>query len=103
MVGINVKPPKKTCRDKKCPFHGSTKVRGNIIIGRVVSDKMKNTVVVEREFLRYVPKYEQYERRKTKVLAHNPECIGAKTGDIVKIMETRPLSKTKSFTIVEKR
>ena len=38
---------------------------------------------------------------KTKVVAYNPECIHAREGDIVKIMECRPLSKTKSFVVIE--
>ncbi|MBN1455027.1 MAG: 30S ribosomal protein S17, partial [Methanomicrobia archaeon] len=42
-------------------------------------------------------------KRQSKIHAHNPPCINAKVGDIVKIAECRPLSKTKSFVVVEKR
>lgn len=76
-------------------------LRGRTFEGRVVSDKMHKTVTVEWERRKYVPKYERYERRRTKVKAHNPESINAKTGDIVRIVETRPLSKTKNFIVVE--
>jgi len=38
----------------------------------------------------------------SRITAHNPPCIGAKTGDKVKIAECRPISKTKSFVVVEK-
>ena len=101
-IGIKVNPPKGTCNDEKCPFHGKLSVRGRIFEGVVVSDRAKKTVIVQWEYYHYVPKYERYERRKTKVAAHNPLCIDAKKGDIVKIAECRPISKTKSFVVIEK-
>ena len=89
------------CTDKKCPIHGKLRIRGKIIEGIVVSDKPKNTVIIERNYLQYIPKYERYERRKTKIAAHKPPCVEAKTGDKVKIGECRKLSKTKSFVVIE--
>ncbi|MCD6589818.1 30S ribosomal protein S17 [Candidatus Woesearchaeota archaeon] len=91
----------KQCKDKKCPIHGNVKPRGKIFIGRVKSAKMQNTVIVEWERKFYLKKYERYETRRSRVAAHNPECLNAREGDIVKIQETRPLSKTKHFTIIE--
>jgi small subunit ribosomal protein S17 len=58
---------------------------------------------VEREYLHYVPKYMRYERRRSRIHAHNPPCINAKVGDRVKIAECRPISKTVSFVVIEKR
>lgn len=101
-IGIDVKIPDKECTDKKCPFHGKLSVRGQIIEGTVVSDKMNESVVVMRERLWYLKKYERYEKRRSKYLAHNPPCINAKIGDFVKIAECRPLSKHISFTVIEK-
>jgi small subunit ribosomal protein S17 len=101
-IGLNVKPPEGTCKDPRCPFHGGLKVRGRIVEGVVVSDRMRGTVTVAVERLHLVRKYERYERRTTKIHAHNPPCIGAKAGDKVKIAECRRLSKTKSFVVVEK-
>jgi len=100
-IGLDVTPPKGVCEDKKCPFHGNLKVRGKIIEGKVVSAKAQKTVVIERNYLHYVPKYERYERRHSRISAYNPECIDAKEGDIVKIAECRPLSKTKAFVVIE--
>ncbi|MEM5836693.1 MAG: 30S ribosomal protein S17 [Candidatus Aenigmatarchaeota archaeon] len=100
-IGIDVPLPQSKCNDPKCPFHGHLKVRGKILEGKVVSAKSQKTVVVERDYLHYVPKYERYERRRSKIAAYNPECINAKEGDIVKIAECRPLSKTKAFVVVE--
>ena len=48
-----------------------------------------------------VPKYQRYEKRRSKVHAHNPPCITAKIGDIVTIAECRRLSKTKSYVVVK--
>jgi small subunit ribosomal protein S17 len=101
-IGLNVKPPEGTCTDPRCPFHGGLKVRGRILEGVVVSDKMQKTVTVAIERMHYVPKYERYERRTSKIHAHNPPCIAAKMGDKVKIAECRRLSKTKAFVVIEK-
>ncbi|RLF53021.1 MAG: 30S ribosomal protein S17 [Thermoplasmata archaeon] len=102
-IGIDVKPPEKECDDEKCPWHGHLKVRGVIIRGKVVSTAMQRTVVVERERLHYVPKYERYEKRTSRYKAHLPPCIEVKKGDEVIIMECRPLSKTKHFVVVSKK
>lgn len=101
-IGLDVKPPDRECLDKNCPFHGVLPVRGQVLEGIVVSDKMNKTVVVQREYLKYIRKYERYERRRSKIHAHNPPCINAKIGDFVKIAECRPLSKTKAFVVIEK-
>lgn len=101
-IGIDVKPPKEACSDANCPFHGSLKVRGQIIRGVVANDKMKGTIVVRKDYYQYLKKYERYEKRRTRLLAHNPACINAKVGDRVRIMECRPLSKVTNFVVVEK-
>jgi small subunit ribosomal protein S17 len=77
-------------------------VRGRVFEGTVVTAKMDKTVVVEREYLQFSPKYVRYERRRGHIPSHNPPCIGAKEGDRVKIAECRPISKTVSFVVVEK-
>jgi len=101
-IGLNVKPPTDSCNDKDCPFHGTLPVRGQVIMGTVVSTKMQNTVSVEREFMHYVKKYERYEKRTSTYHAHCPPCMNLAVGDTVRIAECRPLSKTVSFVTVEK-
>ena len=101
-IGIPVKPPKTECEDPKCPFHGNLPVRTKVLEGKVVSAKMKYTVVVQRDYLHYIPKYMRYERRRSRIPAHNPPCINAKEGDRVRIAECRPISKTVSFVVIEK-
>lgn len=100
-IGLDVQPPSKECDDPKCPFHGTLPVRGQILTGTVVSDRMDNTVVVERTLVKKIAKYERYEKRRTKVHAHNPPCMDVKIGDTVAVAECRPLSKTKSYVVVE--
>jgi small subunit ribosomal protein S17 len=101
-IGIEVKPPEKNCNDIKCPFHGKLSLRGKVFEGQVVSDKASKTVIVRWDYHRYNTKYERYERRHSTVAAYNPLCVDAKEGDIVKIAECRPLSKTKSFVVIER-
>lgn len=89
------------CNDKNCPIHGTIRVRGKIIVGKVVSAKNKKTAIVEVEQVKYIPKYERYARKTLRFHCHNPECIYAKPGDTVKIGETRRISKTKTWVILE--
>ena len=102
-IGIETKKPENTPKtfDPKDPYYGGTKLRGRTFTGIVVSDKMQKTATIEWPRRFYLPKYERYEKRRTRVKAHNPESVNAKTGDTVKIAETRPLSKTKNFVIIE--
>ncbi|MDO5844430.1 MAG: 30S ribosomal protein S17 [Methanocorpusculum sp.] len=100
-IGLNVTVPEKECDDVDCPFHGTLSVRGQVITGKVVSERMQGTVVVERNFLHKVQKYDRYEKRSTKIHAHMAPCLNAKIGDEVKIAECRPLNKTTSYVVVE--
>jgi len=102
-IGINVKPPSTVCTDANCPFHGRLPVRGQIFEGVVVQDKMDKSAVIMRERLLYIPKYERYLKRTSRMSVHSPPCIGAKVGDWVTVMECRPLSKTIAFTIVSRK
>lgn len=78
---------------------GSIKATTRTLSGRVVSDKMNKsvTVLVERRVKH--PMYGKYLTRSSKVHAHdeNNEC---RVGDLVTVCETRPLSRTKSWTLV---
>jgi small subunit ribosomal protein S17 len=101
-MSLTFKKPKKTCNDRNCPFHGDLPIRGRVLEGVVTSAKMDKTVTVKRDYLYYVPKFMRYERRHSHIPSHNPPCIDAKEGDRVIIAECRPISKTVSFTVVEK-
>ena len=70
------------------------------MVGKVVSDKMDKTITVVVETKRNHPVYGKRINYSKKYKAHD-ENNSAKTGDIVRIMETRPLSKDKHFRLVE--
>ena len=70
------------------------------VVGRVVSKKMDKGVSVAIERLVRHPVYRKYIRRTTKVLAHD-EDNACKEGDTVAIVECRPISKRKSWRVVE--
>jgi small subunit ribosomal protein S17 len=100
-IGLDVRAPKAGCEDQHCPFHGRLPVRGQILEGTVVSNAMQRTVVVERTLLHFVPKFERYEKRRRRYLAHSPPCLNVPVGHRVRIAETRPLSKTVAFCVVQ--
>lgn len=69
-------------------------------IGKVVSNKMQKSIVVSIERRVAHPLYKKYISRTTKLMAHD-EKQQAGIGDVVKIMETRPLSRLKRWRLVE--
>ena len=99
-VGIDVPIPEKPCTDPKCPFHGRLSVRGQTLEGVVVSTRMQNTVVIERQYLRYIRKYQRYEKRTHRMNVHAPPCLGLQIGHRVLAMECRPLGKTVHFVAI---
>ncbi len=89
------------CDDKNCPKHGKIRTHGFSFIGKVVSAKARKTISVEWTRVEDSEKYQRKYEERSRVQVHNPECIEAKKGDLVKIKETRPISKTKSFVVTE--
>ncbi|XMB67670.1 30S ribosomal protein S17 [Mycoplasmatota bacterium zrk1] len=71
-----------------------------VYTGTVVSDKMDKTITVAVESKRKHKLYKKAVKQTKKYTAHDENGV-AKMGDIVKIMETRPLSKSKRFRLVE--
>ncbi len=69
-------------------------------VGRVVSNKMDKTVVVQVERLFSHPLYKKYLRRRKKFYAHDA-ANACQVGDTVRIVETRPLSRTKRWRVAE--
>ena len=103
-IGIEgIEPPKRACDDERCPWHGHLSVRGKLLEGKVVSNKAKKMVVVEREYYHYIKKYMRYEKRRSKIHAYLPPCIDVKVGTKVIIGECRPLAKSVSFVVLGKK
>jgi small subunit ribosomal protein S17 len=72
-----------------------------ILIGKVVSNKMQKTVVVDVETVYRHPLYQKTIFKNKRFKAHNEE-MELNIGDMVKIEETRPISKDKNFKVIEK-
>jgi len=102
-IGLDVPLPATDCSDGNCPFHGGLPVRGQLLVGTVVSNRMVRSVVVERTRRFYVKKYERFEKRTSRYIAHLPDCIPVTEGDEVTIAECRKLSKNKTFVVVENK
>ena len=125
-MGLGIKTPETAIRgkyiDKKCPFTSAVTIRGSILKGLVISTKMQRTIIVRRDYLRYVKKYRRYnwsikiihsyEKRHCNIPAHCSPCFDVKEGDIVTIGQCRydfflihsnsyrPLSKTVRFNVI---
>lgn len=92
------------CNDKRCPIHGNLKTRGRNFMGHVIRIKDKR-VVIEFERFVYIKKYERYEKRKTRIHAHLPDCMASnvKVGDYVLVAECRPLSKIMHHVLISNK
>ena len=103
-IGLDgVTTPPASCTDRHCVFHGHNTIHGNHFNGTVLKSSAQRTAAVGWDRLFYIPKFERYEKRRTKIQVHNPPCIDAKIGDKVLIVECKPISKTKTFVIVQKK
>lgn len=88
--------PVETEKRKKTSHSGMRKTR----IGKVLSNKMDKTIIVAEEKRIMHPIYKKYFKKTTKFSAHDDKNT-CDIGDTVRIMETRPLSKTKRWRLVE--
>jgi ribosomal protein S17 len=92
-IGLGFKTPKEAIEgkyiDKKCPFTGNVSIRGRILRGVVVSTKMKRTIIVRRDYLHYVPKYNRFEKRHKNIPAHCSPAFTLKEGDVVTVGQCR--------------
>jgi len=104
-IGLGFPTPKEaiegTYIDKKCPFTGNVAIRGRILTGVVRSTKMKRTLVIRRDYLHFITKYQRYEKRHKNLSAHVSPCFRVKDGDTVTVGQCRPLSKTVRFNVIK--
>ena len=70
------------------------------IRGVVISTKMKNTIVIRRDYLHYIKKYNRFEKRHKTVTAHCSPAFRLRVGDVVTVGQCRPLSKTVRFNVI---
>eukprot|EP01128_Nolandella_sp_AFSM9_P000182 TRINITY_DN10363_c0_g1_i1.p2 TRINITY_DN10363_c0_g1~~TRINITY_DN10363_c0_g1_i1.p2 ORF type:complete len:173 (-),score=50.24 TRINITY_DN10363_c0_g1_i1:89-559(-) len=104
-IGLGFKTPRAAIEgdyiDKKCPFTGNVTIRGSILKGVIVSTRMNRTVIIRRDYLHYIKKYNRFEKRHTNIACHVSPCFNVKVGDIVTVGQCRPLSKTVRFNVVQ--
>jgi len=102
---LGFKTPKEasegTYVDKKCPFTGKVSIRGKILKGYVISTKMNRTIVIRRDYLHHVKKYDRFEKRHRNIPVHCSPCFSVKEGDTVVVGQCRPLSKTVRFNVLQ--
>ena len=89
-----------TQETQQTPAKAPADSRRNEKVGNVVSTKMQKTIVVEVEMRKAHPKYKRIVKSSKKFYAHD-EQNSARVGDVVRIRETRPLSKLKRWTLEE--
>ncbi|OXU22797.1 hypothetical protein TSAR_005750 [Trichomalopsis sarcophagae] len=105
-VGLGFKTPREaiegTYIDKKCPFTGNVSIRGRILTGVVQKLKMQRTIVIRRDYLHYIRKYNRFEKRHRNMSINNFYIYrDVEIGDVVTIGECRPLSKTVRFNVLK--
>jgi len=90
------------CKDRLCPKHGDKKLklRGRTFEGIVIR-KLQGKVTIQFERMIKLPKYERYEKRRTKIHARLPDCMKDEisVGDLIEVAETRPISKMIHFVV----
>eukprot|EP01012_Entosiphon_sulcatum_P024112 TRINITY_DN2927_c0_g2_i1.p2 TRINITY_DN2927_c0_g2~~TRINITY_DN2927_c0_g2_i1.p2 ORF type:complete len:182 (-),score=45.15 TRINITY_DN2927_c0_g2_i1:208-753(-) len=104
-VGLGFVTPKEAKEgdyiDKKCPFTSKLLIRGKIMRGRVIKHKMKRTIIIRRDSLFWVKKYQRYEKRHRNTPVHLSPAFSVQVGDEVIVGESRPLSKTVRFNVLK--
>eukprot|EP00758_Cryptobia_borreli_P009824 Tbor_TRINITY_DN5515_c4_g1::TRINITY_DN5515_c4_g1_i1::g.13416::m.13416/K02949/RP-S11e, RPS11; small subunit ribosomal protein S11e len=104
-VGLGFKTPKAAINgkyiDKKCPYTSGVSIRGRILRGIVHSNKMKRSIVVRRNYLHFINKYQRYQKRHQNFTVHCSPVFEPKVGDDVVVGQCRPLSKTIRYNVLE--
>lgn len=104
-VGLGIKTPKAaiegTYVDKKCPWTGSVNIRGKMITGVIKTTKMKNTVIIRKDYLHYIKKYNRFEKRHKNTPVHVSPAFRVKAGDEILAGQCRPISKTVRFNMLK--
>eukprot|EP00825_Cyclidium_porcatum_P038250 TRINITY_DN43_c0_g1_i1.p1 TRINITY_DN43_c0_g1~~TRINITY_DN43_c0_g1_i1.p1 ORF type:complete len:160 (-),score=28.45 TRINITY_DN43_c0_g1_i1:298-777(-) len=105
-IGLGFKTPREAIEqkyiDKKCPFTSDVSIRGKIVKGILISKVMQKTIIIRRDYLHYVQKYNRYEKRHRNIPVHCSPCFPhIKQGDIIIAGQCRPLSKTVRFNVIK--
>ena len=101
---LGFKAPKKAAdssyHDKNCPFTGDLPVKKEMLKGTIIKKDSSKSATISWQRSIYVPKYERFYLRRSRLRVHNPPCLDAQVGQMVVVARTRPLSKTKNHVII---
>merc|ERR1712159_562855 len=104
-VGLGIKTPRTaidgTYVDKKCPWTGNVNIRGKLITGTIKTTKMKNTVIIRKDYLHYIKKYNRFEKRHKNTTVNVSPAFRLKQGDEILAGQCRPISKTVRFNVLK--
>jgi len=104
-IGLGFATPKEAISgnfvDKKCPFTGNVSIRGAILKGMCISTKMKRTIIIRRNYLHYIKKFNRFEKRHSNLAVHCSPAFEPKEGDIITAGQCRPLAKTVRFNVIK--
>merc|ERR1712014_335802 len=81
---------------------GNVSIRGKVLKGMCISTKMARTIVIRRDYLHYIKKYNRFEKRHKNVAVPCSPAFRIKIGDVVTVGQCRPLSKTVRFNVIRK-
>ena len=80
---------------------GNVNIRGKLITGTIKTTKMKNTVIIRKDYLHYIKKYNRFEKRHKNTAVHVSPAFRVKAGDEIMAGQCRPLSKTVRFNMLK--
>ena len=80
---------------------GNVNIRGKLITGTIKTTKMKNTVIIRKDYLHYIKKYNRFEKRHKNTAVHVSPAFRVKVGDEIMAGQCRPLSKTVRFNVLK--
>nr|CCC93283.1 putative 40S ribosomal proteins S11 [Trypanosoma congolense IL3000] len=104
-IGLGFATPKAAIEgkyiDRKCPFTSNVSIRGRILRGVVHSTKMRRSIVIRRNYLHFIRKYQRYQKRHRNLTVHCSPCFDPKPGDEVVVGQCRPLSKTIRYNVLQ--
>ena len=87
--------------DQNCPFTGGLLVKKELLRGKVIKKDTNRSATIVWFRSNFVPKYERYEMKRSRLRVHNPLALNAQVGQQVLVARTRPLSKTKHHVVIK--
>ena len=98
---VAARPPLSAARRAPSAAAGNVNIRGKMLTGVIKTTKMKNTVIIRKDYLHYIKKYQRFEKRHKNTPIHVSPAFRVKVGDEILAGQCRPLSKTVRFNMLK--